>query len=92
MTPYMKTIFQQKKKKWNFDQNQWVGPLKRCRATPSSRTAVRLIAVELQPSLLLHFFSSIIFSSTQTAKHISRKKKKRHKNKILFLFIYIYKT
>ena len=27
MTPYMKTIFQQKKKKWNFDQNQWVGPL-----------------------------------------------------------------
>ena len=28
MTPYMKTIFQQKKKKWNFDQNQWVGPLK----------------------------------------------------------------
>ena len=27
MTPYMKTIFQQKKKK-NFDQNQWVGPLK----------------------------------------------------------------
>ena len=27
MTPYMKTIFQQKKN-WNFDQNQWVGPLK----------------------------------------------------------------
>ena len=27
MTPYMKTIFQQKKN-WSFDQNQWVGPLK----------------------------------------------------------------